>query len=66
MVYAEEMKEDYTGSKDMEDTDNLQRYYRHPWRKNQLSDHFPIWAEVVIDSSDMFLERKLGELDEVD
>ena len=35
------------------------KYFKHPWRKNQLSDHFPIWFELIIDSSGAFLAEKL-------
>lgn len=59
-VYADTMKAQYTGVRDLEVAENLTRYYRHPWRKNQLSDHFPIWFELVIDSSDAFLTEKLA------
>ena len=62
MTYKESMKGDYTGSKDLNVLSNLQKYYKHPWRKNQLSDHFPIWTELIIDSSDDFLKEKLTEL----
>ncbi len=58
LEYKEEMLEDYGGTKDMNNPDNLNKYYKHPWRKNQLSDHYPIWAEVVIDSSEDFLKQK--------
>ena len=58
-VYAEYMKAHYTGSKDMNDPANQADYFKNYWRKNQLSDHFPIWFELVIDSSDVFLERSL-------
>jgi len=58
-LYAEYMQAQYTGSKDMSDPANQIDYFKHPWRKNQLSDHFPIWFELVIDSSDVFLERSL-------
>ena len=54
------MKQQYTGSKDMDDPVNLRRYFMNPWRKNQLSDHFPIWFELIIDSSDEFLIDKLS------
>jgi endonuclease/exonuclease/phosphatase family metal-dependent hydrolase len=57
--YAEYMQAQYTGNKDMSDPANQAAYFNHPWRKNQLSDHFPIWFELVIDSSDVFLERSL-------
>ena len=59
-LYKEYMKQQYTGSKDMDDPVNLRRYFMNPWRKNQLSDHFPIWFELIIDSSDEFLIDKLS------
>lgn len=57
--YAQHMIDDYTGSKDMTDPVNQQKYFKHPWRKNQISDHFPIWCELIVDSSSVFLERNL-------
>ncbi len=56
--YKAFMKDDYSGSKDMKIDTNLKSYYSHPWRKNQMSDHFPIWTEIIIDSSERFLEEK--------
>ena len=56
--YGAEMVEDYTGEKDMTDPANQAKYFKHPWRKNQLSDHFPIWFELEIDSSEDFLKNK--------
>jgi hypothetical protein len=58
-TYKKYMKEQYTGSRDMDDPVILSKYFKHPWRKNQLSDHFPIWFELIIDSSDKFLSDKL-------
>ena len=58
-TYKSYMKSHYTGTKDLDAGDNLNKYYKHPWRKNQLSDHFPIWFELVIDSSTQFLNEKL-------
>jgi hypothetical protein len=60
-AYRDYMVKDYTGNKDMNVQSNLESYYRHPWRKNQLSDHFPIWVELVIDSSDEFLGNRLDD-----
>jgi hypothetical protein len=53
------MIEHYTGDKDPNEPGFLPKYFKHPWRKNQLSDHFPIWFELLIDSSDEFLQEKL-------
>ena len=59
-LYKDYMKQHYTGSKDLDIETNLRRYFLNPWRKNQLSDHFPIWFELIIDSSDEFLTDKLN------
>jgi endonuclease/exonuclease/phosphatase family metal-dependent hydrolase len=58
-VYAQHMIDDYTGSKDMTDLENQRSYFVNPWRKNQISDHLPIWFELIVDSSSVFLERNL-------
>ena len=58
-VYADYMINDYSGSRDMTDPVNQSKYFHHPWRKNQISDHFPIWFELIVDSSPVFLERNL-------
>jgi endonuclease/exonuclease/phosphatase family metal-dependent hydrolase len=61
-TYKKYMKKHYGGTaKNLDDPVDLASYYKHPWRKNQLSDHFPIWIELIIDSSDDFLETKLSE-----
>ncbi len=59
--YKVEMLADYGGSKNLEESDLLSKYFLQHWRRGQLSDHFPIWAEIVIDSSDDFLVNKLKE-----
>ncbi len=64
-IYKQHMIDDYTGtSKDLEnDAGDLLSYFKHPWKKNQISDHFPIWIELVIDSSKRFLENKKQALE---
>ena len=59
LTYKNYMKQHYTGDQNLDDPTKLKKYYQHPWRKNQVSDHFPIWAELIIDSSDDFLKEKL-------
>lgn len=44
--------------------DKFKAYFRDFWRKNQLSDHKPIWIEIDIDSSDQFLIDKKEEFKE--
>lgn len=61
-TYKVYLIEHYTGDSDMTDPANQKRYYKHPWRKNQISDHFPIWLELITDSSPVFLERNLQSL----
>ncbi len=62
--YADEMRADYTGSSlDLDDPGDLRSYLRNPWRKNQISDHFPIWFEMGIDSSAAFLESRRAPLE---
>jgi len=58
-TYRKYMKDHYTGSRDL-DASGLERYFKNPWRKNQMSDHFPIWIELISDSSDDFLKAKLA------
>lgn len=61
--YRTAMLKQYTGRKDLaSDAVALEKYYANPWRKNQLSDHFPIWFSLNIDSSSDFLRRKAQEL----
>lgn len=36
-------------------------YYKIHWRTRQISDHYPIWVEMQIDSSDDFLKKKLAD-----
>ena len=59
--YAGVMRNQYTGRQDLTDPTRLSAYYRHPWRKNQMSDHFPIWFELLTDSTDDFMESKLAD-----
>jgi len=60
--YTAKMKGDYGGSKlDLNKKTDREKYYKHPWRKNQMSDHYPVWVEIVTDSSDDWLDRKLNQ-----
>jgi hypothetical protein len=60
-TYARFMREQYTGSSDLTDPTKLAKYYKHQWRKNEMSDHYPIWFELVTDSADDFLQSKLDD-----
>jgi len=60
LLYKKEMIDDYTGDSDLNNPAKLLKYYKHPWRRNQISDHFPIWVELVTDSSDQFLKNLMN------
>ncbi len=63
MQYKQQMIKVYGGSKDIDnDADALEDYFMHHWRRNQISDHFPIWFELSNDSSSRFLEQKFAQL----
>jgi endonuclease/exonuclease/phosphatase family metal-dependent hydrolase len=61
-TYADHMARHYGGTLDITEPALQQSYFKNHWRKNQLSDHFPIWIELIIDSSPVFLERTLQRL----
>ncbi|THB77252.1 MAG: hypothetical protein D3926_15920 [Desulfobacteraceae bacterium] len=61
--YKNEMIAVYGGSKDLEnDAQALESYFLKYWRRNQISDHFPIWFELSTDSSVAFLTEKKTQL----
>ena len=61
-MYKQQMKDVYGGAGNLDNPDELEEYFRIYWRKNQISDHFPIWIELITDSSDEFLENTLSSL----
>ena len=62
-LYKQQMISVYGGSKDLSnDAAALEKYFIQYWRRNQMSDHFPIWFELSIDSSAKFLETKHKQL----
>jgi len=63
LQYKKHMISVYGGSRDLEnDAEALSDYFMHYWRRNQISDHLPIWFELQTDSSVDFLEFKRKEL----
>ena len=70
VIYTEENRSNYHDymlkHKDNPDTltDDaaFKKYYNQFWKRNQISDHNPIWIEIKIDSSDEFLQEKLQEI----
>ena len=43
------------------DDEAFKKYFNSYWKRNQISDHYPIWIEMQIDHSDEFLQEKLDE-----
>ncbi len=57
--YKDDIIRVYGGSKDLAgDPVALETQYTRYWRRNQISDHFPIWIELIVDNSAAFLESK--------
>ncbi|MEZ4795077.1 MAG: endonuclease/exonuclease/phosphatase family protein [Flavobacteriaceae bacterium] len=46
------------------DDDAFDSYYHRYWKRNQISDHLPIWIEIEEDSSSDFLESKRSQIDD--
>ncbi|NAY90922.1 hypothetical protein GTQ34_03235 [Muricauda sp. JGD-17] len=37
-------------------------YFNAHWKRNQISDHLPVWLEIQTDSSHSFLDNKLNKI----
>ena len=63
-IYKDEIIAVYGGAKDLRnDADALRKQFQSYWKRNQISDHLPIWFELSIDDSVSFLESKRESLD---
>jgi len=62
-IYKKEMEDSKGDPSTLTSENKYKRYFRDYWRKNQISDHKPIWIEIEIDSSDVFLKDKLEKLE---
>ncbi len=40
----------------------FQSYFNAYWKRNQISDHLPVWLEIQTESSDEFLSIKLNKM----
>lgn len=47
----------------LDSEESFKKYFHQYWKRSQISDHNPIWMEIVIDSSDDFLNSKLIKFD---
>ncbi len=43
----------------LDSEEEFRTYFERYWRRFQMSDHYPVWMEILIDSSDEFLKEKL-------
>lgn len=43
--------------------DAFQTYFNRYWKRNQISDHLPVWLEIETDSTQSFLKNKLNALE---
>lgn len=63
VIYKKEIVEAYGGKKDLEnDSEALRRQYQSYWKRNQMSDHLPIWFELSVDDSSKFLTSRRNKL----
>ncbi len=63
-TYVKAMGEAYTTTSKGTPRADPSQYYKTFWRTHEMSDHYPMWVELVIDFSDEYLERKLeGEIE---
>ena len=63
VTYRPHMLEVYSGSEPIGTDDAaLARYFDRYWQQNQMSDHLPIWFEIIIDSSTEFLTENRGKI----
>jgi len=62
-TYRPDMLAVYGGGADLANDDAaLRSYFDRYWQQNQLSDHLPIWFEVVTDSSAPFLAENRDKI----
>ena len=45
--------------KTLKEDKDFKKYYNQFWKRNQISDHNPVWIEITIDSTEEFLNSKL-------
>ncbi|MEO0329191.1 MAG: endonuclease/exonuclease/phosphatase family protein [Pseudomonadota bacterium] len=64
-LYRDLIIEDYGGNRDIEnDPEVLRSQFQTYWKRNQISDHLPIWFELNIDDSVSFLDINSKALEE--
>jgi endonuclease/exonuclease/phosphatase family metal-dependent hydrolase len=58
-IYVPAMGDAYEMTSSGKPRKDKSAYYTDYWRTFQMSDHLPMWVEILIDYSDEFLQRKL-------
>ncbi|NAS30736.1 hypothetical protein GTQ40_07115 [Flavobacteriaceae bacterium R38] len=54
-LYHQKMLEHKNNPDTLVDDNAFDKYYHRYWKRNQLSDHLPVWIEIDTDSSPNFL-----------
>ncbi|NOQ75102.1 MAG: hypothetical protein GQ574_24020 [Crocinitomix sp.] len=54
--YHQEMLEQKDYPNTLDSDEKFNKYFHHFWKRNQISDHLPVWIEIDIDSSPNFLK----------
>lgn len=57
--YAKSMGAAYEKDTKGKPRTNKASYYKTYWRTFQMSDHLPMWVEVLIDHTDSYMKHKL-------
>lgn len=55
-LYHDFMLEHKNNSSSLNSDDTFYKYYHRYWKRNQISDHLPVWIEIEADSSVDFLK----------
>jgi len=56
-IYRDDQIQDYQDVRNLSDRPDPEKYYRVTLRRNEMSDHFPLWTELRIEFPDRYLEN---------
>ncbi len=60
-LYHELMLEHKDDPSTLTDASKFKTYFNRYWKRNQISDHLPVWIEIETDSSSAFLTSKASQ-----
>lgn len=60
--YHELMREHKDDPSNLTSDAKFKSYFNRYWKRNQMSDHLPVWLELQTESSDEFLSYKLHKM----